>query len=118
MMRPKHARRDANHGKIVADLRAAGCVVVDVSDLASDTLDAPLDLFVLAPDRGRWVQVEVKPGLDAPFTISERAYLRRVDCWPPEEPGAAPVIVACSAQRVLAWFAEWDTERPFGARWA
>ena len=104
-MRPKHTRRDANHAKIVADLRAADCVVVDVADLPSHTLDAPLDLFVLAPDRSRWVQVEVKPGLDSPFTLSERVYLKRLNRWPPEEASTVPVIVACSAKRVLAWFA-------------
>lgn len=106
MMRPRHTRKDVNQTAIMADLRAAGCVVVDVSDLASDTPDAPLDLFVLAPDRSQWLQVEIKPGLDAPFTLSERVYLQRVGAWPPEEPAGTPVIVAYSARRVLDWFAK------------
>ncbi len=101
-MRPKHTRRDSNHAEIVRELHRAGCVVIDVSDLAANaTDDHPLDLFVLNPEGTRWVQVEIKTDRTAPFTVSERVYLKRLNCWPPEEPHWCPVIVAYSAQDVI-----------------
>lgn len=101
-MRPKHTRHDSNHAEIVHELRRAGCVVIDVSDLGANASDDhPLDLFVLNPQGTRWLQVEIKSDRDAPFTVSERVYLKRLNCWPPEEPHVAPVIMAYSARDVL-----------------
>lgn len=104
MTRPKHTKHDSNHAAIVKELREAGCVVIDVSDLAGTAEDHPLDLFVLNPERTRWVQVEIKAERGAPFTVSERVYLRRLGCWPPEAPHWCPVIVAYSARDVLCNF--------------
>jgi hypothetical protein len=107
MARPKRTPKDGNQGQIVKELRAAGCVVIDVADLPGDSKENPLDLFVLSPDRRTWVQVEIKVGLMADFKDHQIEYMRRLDVWPPEwRVNDVPVIVAYKAGDVLGFFKE------------
>jgi hypothetical protein len=55
------ARKDRNHGEIVRALRAAGCVVADVSGTACGC-----DVFVYAPRLDQTIAVEIKDGSKPP----------------------------------------------------
>ena len=68
MGRPRHTKRDANHGDVVAGSRAGGLRTYD-------TADAPGGLDFIATDGRLMIWVEVKPDDKAPFTEAEARIL-------------------------------------------
>jgi len=66
--RPKHTRKDANHGDVKWDLEMTGLSVWDTSDM-------PGGLDLLVSDGTLLLWVEVKPDRSAPFTPSEMQIL-------------------------------------------
>jgi hypothetical protein len=113
-----HAKPDTNQKQIVADLRDAGCRVINVSSLPGyqiemeDTyevkegnrIEDPLDLFILSPCYRYWVQAEVKKNWHASFRPGQIAYFRSLGNWPPERPSGVPVIAIYDAGDALNWF--------------
>ena len=80
--RPKHAKPDDNQPAVIKELRDDGYVVIVTASLPGHQIYNPLDFFVMHPDQGRWLQVELKPDFRADFTDNESLYLAKWGVWP------------------------------------
>ena len=96
MPRPRHTKRDANHGEVVAGIKAAGLNVWDLADVGGDVLDILVSGYNITKHGYDMVMVEIKADDDAPFTAAEKRLLE-----------------ACPHTTMVAYCAE-DVLRRFG----
>ena len=93
MVRPRHPKPDSNQARIIRELEAVGCAVLDISAICGVA-----DILVWAYDwqagDHRWRLFELKTD-EGELTDAEREFQDR-------HPGA--VHMARNMESVLAWF--------------
>jgi hypothetical protein len=88
------AKVDANHGEVVAALRAYGCKVADLSGVGNGVPD----ILVWIPAFRRWILLEIKDGAKPP---SARKLTEDQVKWHAEFKGCM-VYVVTSAEEAIA----------------
>ena len=92
-MRAYANRKDSNHADVVAAFRAAGCLVVDVSNVACGC-----DLFVWSRQSG-WMPFEIKDGEKPPSArrLTETEIALQQQC----RAAGAPYVIVLSCDEAV-----------------
>ena len=91
--RPKHPKPDANQSDVIADLRAVGFYVQDMSKLGGERLD----LLVFKDGVVRPVEVKM-PGCEDDLTDGERDGIRYM-----AEHGVKAIRATCAEDVIAQW---------------